>query len=382
MTDTIAAIKELLPEIRQRREEIEKARRMPLDLVKKFQATGVFALGAPKEIGGSELPLADQMRIVETIAAADGSTGWTTMLGMSSVGAAGLLSEIGQKEVFADPTAPAAGVAGPVGKAVRVDGGVRISGYWPFSSGITHSEWTFGGGMVYEGDAPKMTPHGPEVLHAWIPVSEVEIHDTWYVSGLSGTGSNDFSAEDIFVPDHRLFNLFLPSPYRTEPNYQFPAVALFTSQVAAVGLGVGRAALDELADLAQTKVPTLSMAVLADRSSAQIQIARAEAQLGAARSFLYDCVEDTWQTLLAGREVSPRQEAMNRISAAQAVETAANVAHTANVLAGGGAIYSRSPMQRHARDAEALMHHFSVSQHVWEDAGRVLLGRAPLSPIF
>jgi alkylation response protein AidB-like acyl-CoA dehydrogenase len=93
-------------------------------------------------------------------------------------------------------------------------------------------------------------------------------------------------------------------------------------------------------------------------------------------------VEQTWQTVRSGDAPTLRQLALGRIAATQAVETAASVARTANMLAGGSSIYAASSLQRHARDAEAITHHFTVAPHTWEEAGRVLLGREPSIPVF
>jgi alkylation response protein AidB-like acyl-CoA dehydrogenase len=175
-------------------------------------------------------------------------------------------------------------------------------------------------------------------VHACLPVSEVVIHDTWHVSGLCGTGSNHFSAADIFVPEQRIFALLDPSGHRAEPLYQMPPLTLFVFQVVCVSLGIARSALDDLTELAQTKVPSLYTEVLAEKAVAQVELARAEAALGSARS--------------------------------------------ANTLAGGSSLYSTSSLQRHARDAEAVTHHFTVAPHTWEEAGRVLLGREPNAPVF
>ncbi len=382
--DAMTDLKELLPEIRARRAEIEESRRIPRDLAERLRATGIFSLEVPRAIGGQEASPLDIARVVETIAAADGSTGWVSMIGISANGAAGLMSEAGAKEIYGpDPTLPTGALAGPIGQFTREDGGLRVSGRWSFASGIDNVEWLWAGGIVFENGAPVMTEHGPEIHHVHIPVSQGEIIDTWHVSGMRGTGSKDFTVTDVFVPEQRVWALFDPSGHRPEPLYQYPVVSLFVgAHVAPVALGIARAALDELNELAQTKVPSLSMAVLADRPAAQLQIARAEARLGAARAFLYDSLEDVWETVSVGREASLRQRALVRIAAVQAVETGADVARICNVLAGGGAIYETSDFQRHARDAEAMLHHFTVSQHTWEDAGRALLGRAPLAPIF
>jgi alkylation response protein AidB-like acyl-CoA dehydrogenase len=149
-----------------------------------------------------------------------------------------------------------------------------------------------------------------------------------------------------------------------------------------VSLGIARTALDELTEIAQAKTPTMYQTVLADRPVAQVELARAEAALGAARSFLYDTIGDMWQSVSAGRAVTSRQLAFGRLATMNAAETAATVTRTANTLAGGSSIYSKSSLQRHARDAEAVTHHFTVAPHVWEEAGRVLLGRQPNTPAF
>jgi hypothetical protein len=99
-----------------------------------------------------------------------------------------------------------------------------------------------------------------------MPVSEVVIHDTWHVSGLCGTGSNNFSAADVFVPVQRIFALLDPSGHRAEPSYQMPPLGLFVFQLVCVSLGIACSALDELTELAQAKVPSLYREVLAERA--------------------------------------------------------------------------------------------------------------------
>ena len=200
-----ANVHNLLPQIRQRCGEIEEARRLPRDLADKLRQTEMFSLGVPRAIGGKEATPLELMRTIETVSAADGSTGWCAMVGIANNISAGYMTEQGAREVFADPSAPTAGIAAPAGQAVRVDGGVRVSGRWPFASGVTHSDWLWAGCLVMEGDRPHMTPMGPEIIHACMPVGDVTIHDTWHVSGLRGTGSEDVSVEDTLVPDRRTF---------------------------------------------------------------------------------------------------------------------------------------------------------------------------------
>ncbi len=373
----------LLPTIQARREEIETARRLPRDLVSELAGTGIFKLSVPRAIGGDEADPLDIARVIETVSAADGSTGWCTLIGISGNINSGYMPEPGAKEVFADPAAPSAVVAAPQGAAVAEDGGMRVNGRWKFASGVTHSDWITAGCIVMEDGKPKMTPMGmPEIVHVSVPVAEIEVHDTWYVSGLNGTGSNDVSITNVFVPEHRIGSLFNPAMHRPEPLYQMPVAGVFSAHLASVGLGIARAALDEFAELAAEKTPTFSAVKMAEKPLTQIEFARAEAALGGARSFLYDTLDDLWQTASAGREATLRQRANSRIAALQAVETAARITRTLSTIAGGTSIYNDSPLQRHARDADAVTHHVVQSPQTWEDAGRVLFGFDPLFPVF
>lgn len=384
MTDSFShQLKHLLPSIRERRPEIEAARTLPPDLVDALTGTGVFRLSIPRALGGDEAEPLDIMQVMETVSTADGSTGWCTMISAGNGLAAGYMPEAGAKEVFSDPSLPTAGIAAPSGAAVPVEAGYSVSGRWKFASGISHAGWVFAGCVVLGDDgSPRMTPAGPELVHVFMPVSDVEVHDTWFVSGLCGTGSNDFSADGVFVPEVRAFSLFDPADHRPEPLYQMPVLSVFSTQIASVGIGIARAALDEFEALATEKVPTFSMVRLAEKPVTQVQIARAEGALGGARALLYDAVDDLWQTAVAGRPATLRQRAMCRIAAVAAGEAAARVTAMVCTLGGGTAIDTGSPLQRHARDAQAVTQHIAMSPQTWEEAGRVLMGLEPQFPLF
>jgi alkylation response protein AidB-like acyl-CoA dehydrogenase len=382
MNHLSAALPSLLPEIRSRRDEIEQSRRLPADLAKQMRASGIFRMTVPRSIGGEEASPLEVMRMIETVAAADGSAGWCAMIGAGNNVVSGYINERGAREVFADPTAPVGGVAAPIGAATRTAGGWNVSGRWPFASGINHSDWVWLGCMVMEDGKPVMTAGGPEMLHVCVPVGDINVHDTWFVSGLSGTGSNDVSTEGVFVPEHRTFMLFDPAGHRPEPLYRMPPMGLFIYQLACVSLGIARSALDEFAEIAQTKVPTLYEEPLADQSVIQVEVARLEAALRSARSFLYDTVEEIWRTVNSGSDPDMRQLALGRLASSHAVATGAEVAGRVSTLGGGSALYSKSSLQRHARDAGAVTHHFTVAPQTWVETGRVLLGRQPSVPVF
>jgi alkylation response protein AidB-like acyl-CoA dehydrogenase len=382
METLVQRLEKLVPGIVARREEIESGRRVPADIMKAVRDTGIFSLEVPRAIGGQEATPLEALDALEILARADGSVAWCAAQALVTGCVTGFMTEAGAKEIFADPKAVTGGAFAPKGGAVRVDGGVRVSGRWQFISGIHNAEWLMLGCLVLENGQPRMTPMGPEAIHVMVPARTVEIHDTWYVSGLCGTGSQDVSVNDLLVPERHIFVVGDPSRRRPEPLYGMPLLGWYVAHVATVSLGVARAALDEATEGAQRRVPTFTMAPLADQPTAQIELARAEAKLSSARLLLREAIADLWRVVSTGDHPAPRQLAFARMAALNAAEVGASVTRTASLLGGGSAIYSSSSLQRHMRDAEAITHHFSVAQGVWEDVGRVLMGRKPNAPMF
>jgi indole-3-acetate monooxygenase len=382
MENLVQRLEKLVPAIVARRAEIESARRLPRDLVTAVRETGLFSLEIPRALGGLEGEPEEMLRAIETLSRADGSMGWCAAQATAGGALCAYTDEAGAREVFADPRAPTAGVFAPLGAAVRVDGGVKVSGRWQFASGVHHAEWLMAGCLVMENGQPRLTPMGPEGIHVWVPASAVEIHDTWQVSGLCGTGSCDITMSDVFVPERRIFIVGDPGRCRPEPLCRMPPLASFVSHVAAVSVGIARGALDEAIQVAQKRVPTFTMAVLAEQSVGQVELARAEAALAAARALVHQALADIWRVVRTGEQPTLRHLALARVAALNATEVAAAVTRTASVLGGGSAIYTASSLQRHMRDAEAIRHHFSVAPNVWEDAGRVFMGRKPNAPLF
>src|SRR5688500_11346812 len=171
----VSRVEALLPAIRSRRDDIERNRQLPDDLAEALRQTEIFTLAVPRAIGGKETRPADIMRVIEKVAAADGSAGWCAMVGIANNGVSGYMNEVGAREVFADPMTPSCGIAAPAGMAVLVDGGFRVSGRWSFASGVAHSKWLWAGCLVTENGKLRMTSHGPEIVHVCLPVAEITI---------------------------------------------------------------------------------------------------------------------------------------------------------------------------------------------------------------
>jgi alkylation response protein AidB-like acyl-CoA dehydrogenase len=360
--------RELSDSARELAPAIERDRRLPRELVEELRRSGLMRAGAPAEVDAPQAPPAVTLSCAEEVARGDASAGWCVSIAATSSLLAGWLPSDGLAEVFGDAQHVAAGVWAPRGVARRVPGGYEVSGRWSFCSGINHSDFLFGGCLVEEEGAEK----APRVLG--MPVSELEILDTWHTSGLRGTGSHDAVAHQVFVPEQRSLWLLDP-PTSSARLYRFPILAFFALSIAAAALGNARGAIEDLQSVAMTKVGQGSSRTLAQRPSTWSTVAQAEASLRAARTFYYRAIDDAWAASGGSAPVSVELRTGLRLAATHAVRTAADVARQMYDLAGGSAIYDDSPLQRRFRDAHAATAHFQVNAATWELTGRLLLGQ-------
>ena len=349
----------------------ERDRALTPELLEELRATGLMRAGAPAALGALEAPPATTLGAAESIAAGDASAGWCVSIAATSSLLCAYLPESGAEEVFGDQASIAAGVWAPRGKAVRADGGVRVSGRWSFCSGISHSQWLFAGCVLGEGPP---AADGPVLRIVAMPTAELEILDTWHTSGLRATGSHDAVAKDVFVPDHRVLSLMDGGPRIDAPLYRFPIFGFFALSIAAAALGNARGAIADLCELAAGKTAQGSSRVLAERPATQAAVGEAEAQLRAARALYYQAIEQAW---VAAQARGPLHESLRlglRLAATHAVRASSEIARSMYDLGGGTSIYDDSPLQRRFRDAHAATAHFQVNPATWELAGRLLLG--------
>jgi alkylation response protein AidB-like acyl-CoA dehydrogenase len=319
------------------------------------------------------------MRTVEEISIADASTGWCAAIGSGSIGTANLREDVAR--AMFKPGTCMAGVGSPTGRAQPVDGGYRINGRWAYASGCHHSEWIFLGNLVFDGDKPRMANGMPEFRVAVAAMSEIEILDTWHVSGLRGTGSHDVEARDVFVPEERTSAVQLGGSVASGARPGIPMFTLFGLALVPVALGAARRAIDELLAMAQGKTPLLSGSTLRDKPVVQHEIARAEGMVQAGSALLYRTVEELVQRADRGEEIDMAMRAQVKLACTHATSTAADAADIAYRLGGGAANYERSALQRCFRDVHAVTQHFVIAASNYETVGRVMLGLDPGTPI-
>ena len=364
----VDAARDLAELIEANADDGERIRRLPLATVKALSDAQLMRMCVPAVYGGPEADPVTLVEAIEAVAHSDGAAGWCTMIASTTSSMASLLPEESAREIYGDRTSITGGVFAPNGKgeATTVDGvdGFSVTGRWAWGSGTQHCRWVLGGALCDDGT----------FRLCWFPQSEVHFHDTWHTTGMRGSGSLDYSVDGVFVPAVRTIQPAVTRPVARTPLSQFPNFTLLAAGVCAVGLGVARRALDELVELAQGKKPQYSSKTLAQSGFTQVELARAEGKLRAARAFLIDELRSAWDSAFAGDEVTVEARTGIRLAATHAATVGAEVADVAFTLAGGTAVYDTSLLGRCLRDAHVVTQHIQTAPKLNETIGKLLLG--------
>ena len=370
----LAAARDMGGSIRARSAEIEALGTLPLDLVDAIRPTGAFRQHVPDDLGGPGVTAAESLEVFEEFAYHDGSVGWCVAIASTTSLLASYLPDPHAGALFGDPGAIGGGFVMPRGRAVPVEGGLRVSGRWQWGSGTKHCT-TIGGGCLVVGPDGRPEPRGDGLAAPFVFMDpdDITFIDTWDVAGLAGTGSVDFEAREAFVPEGRWAQI-ADGPVRDNAWSRFSFYGLLACGVAAAAVGIARRAVDELVELAGAKKPQGSSRTLAERAATQSEAASTEARLRSAWSLTLDAVDDCWQSALAGEPSTVDQKRLVRLAATHATQTAADAAASIFRVAGGAAVYRTSPIQRCFRDTAVAAQHAMVAPRTLETAGRLRMG--------
>jgi indole-3-acetate monooxygenase len=361
--DLLATARQLDPAVRSFADRAETERRLPRALADQLRDAGLFRMCVPSVYGGPEANPMTMVRAIAAVSESDGAAGWCTMIASTTSSLASFLPESAAQLIFGNPLLVSGGAVSPNGTAVSVGGGWRVSGRWAWGSGTSHCDWIVGGALTDTGEYRLM----------FMPAAEVKLLDTWYSSGLKGTGSTDFTATDVFVPTHCSVQPGVDRSVVDSPLARFPNFTLLAAGVAATLLGIARRAVNEITDLAQGKVPAFSSKTLATSSLAQVDIARAEAAVSAGFAFLLDELAAAWDVAVSGGKVDVAQRLRVRLAAVHAAHESARAVDLAYHLCGGSSVYSANVLQRCFRDVHVATQHLQVSTKVLETIGRTMV---------
>ena len=361
----------------------ERNRRLAAPVIDALRAAGLFRLFTPRALGGLEIDPVTFARVVEEVSTFDSAAGWSFQINTGAWWTSRMSPE-GVAELYADgPDLMMAASFAPPHRAEEVPGGYRVTGRGPLASTIHDSRWALMSAILFDGDQPRMTPVGPDVISVVMHTRDVEIIDTWDSLGMRGTDSNDIAANDVFVPQSRVFRLdpdaAASAPF-DGPLYRMPALAATFTIIAPVALAIARGAIRELRDIVTTKVPLGSVKTARDRGAVQSAVAEAEAMVRSARLFFYDALTTAWERAVAQKPFTLEDKADLMLASTWAVRNAARATDLMHRMGGTNGIYARSRLERHFRDAQTVRHHGFVSDSRLETVGQVYLRVPPEFP--
>jgi alkylation response protein AidB-like acyl-CoA dehydrogenase len=373
--DVADAVTRLAPTISAMAADIETARRLPDDLLADLKDAGCLRMLLPPSHGGIGVTLPEAMRVFAALSRADASVAWTVANCSGAWCDFAGLPRATFDAVFSGADVTVAGVFAPCGVADRVDGGYRVNGRWGFASGCLHADWLYGNCLEDVDGLRRMRT-------VVFPVSEIAIEDTWTVSGLCGTGSHHFTADEVFVPIARTCATLEAEPCVDVPLVRIPTPPLFALAITSIAVGVAQGALDDILELAGGKTPLLASAPLAANPLFQNQLANADTDLRAARGLAYQEACAAWAAAVDRTPFTMEHRARIRATAAWATARATAVVDFAYHAGGGSALYAGNPLQRRLRDIHAITQHFLVKPDTMTTVGAVLAGQDVDLPVF
>lgn len=364
-TDLVAAARAVAPLVRERADRAEAERRLPADLVEVLTDAGLFRMLVPEVYGGPQADPLVLLEAIETVAAADGAAGWCVNIASTTSSMSWYLDPEWARRIYGDPKTVTGGAFAPTGRGRRVEGGYLIdAGRWAWGSGTQHCQW-INCGVLTDGGAFHLM---------FLPAQEVEFLDTWYASGLRGTGSLDFEVHDRFVPAGRELQPGRTATQVDAPLCHFPNFALLAAGLGAVTIGIAQRGVDELVAVAGERKPMLSARTLAQQGYVQLDLARAAACVAGARGYLRDQVGRMWEQVLAGERPTIEERAEVRLACHHVAAEAARAIDLVYTAAGGASVYSSSPLQRCLRDIHVATQHVMLSPRNLETYAKVRLG--------
>lgn len=379
-TAMVARARALIPQLRDRAARTEELRRLPPETEHDLHEAGLFRIVQPKRVGGSELDYVALVDCAEQLGKADASVAWNFANLASHQWMLAMFDKRAQDLVWdRDPNALiASSFIFPAGRARRVDGGYKLRGSWPFSSGVASCEWNMLGSVVSSDDEAD----GIEYRIFLLPRSDYRILDTWNAAGLQGTGSNDVEVRDAFVTESlsiAVSNLAGgPTPgsaVNPNPLYTLPVFSLFPFVLSGVALGNAQACLDDYIDTARYRASTYNRAKLGDLQSTQIKIAEASAKIDAARLIMRSNCIEAMEAARHGQIPNMVVKTRSRRDGAHSVNLCTEAVSLLFAASGARGLFTSGALQRQFRDAHAINSHIAFNfDAAGTNYGRIALG--------
>lgn len=361
----IKRFEQIRPLLGEQSRRFDAERRLSDEAFGALSEAGFFRLLLPDQLGGCGLSPLDFMTVVEHAAAFDGTIGWLVGNGGGMSRAGGYLPPEAAQRVFGKPSAFVASSTGAIGKAVPAEDGYRITGRWPFASGAPHAT-TF---------APlcEVNDGKGRIVLAFLPREAVNLIDNWHVSGMRGTGSWDFEADDAFLSAEFVCD-FQPAPTQPGVVYRLPGISAFVWTVATVPLGIAKGAIDALISVSNGHRRLGITIPIAERELVQAEIGRCVATCRAAGHYMRSAMSDLCASVECEGSDLVAARINYRLACSHAAEVAVGVVLKLNDLIGARALAESQPFERRERDVRAAAKHIAMSAEQFVIGGRYALG--------
>jgi 3-hydroxy-9,10-secoandrosta-1,3,5(10)-triene-9,17-dione monooxygenase len=368
-----------VPVLRERAALTEELRQIPKETVDDFHASGILRAAQPTRFGGYDIDYPVVLDIAAELGRGCGSAAWCYAVWAAHNWAAGMFPEEAQKEYWAESVDVLSSTSlNPThAQVTSVNGGYQLSGRWDFSSGCDAATWAILAGMGSDG-----------MLWLMVPRPNYTIKDTWFVSGLRGTGSKDIVVDEIFVPEHRVVHVADlregRSPGRCihgTPNFRIPLQTMFTYSLAAPILGMAQGAVEAFEEYMTVRVAYTTGERMAENAPVHIRLSEAEAEVHSARLIMAEDGRKAVDRAERGEMPELRERARVRRNQAYVAKLSVRAVDRLFEASGGHALFDVSPIQRFHRDAHAASHHFGLAWETGaEEYGRIRLGLEPKNP--
>ena len=374
----VARVREMASMLDAASDEIDRRRELPEGVVEALIERGLFRLLLPRPLGGAELLPAQYVPVIEEIAKHNASTAWCVNQNSGcSMTAAHLAPEVA-REMFGGPRGMLAWGPGP-GEARIAPGGYNVTATWAFASGSHHASWLGCHVPVIEADG-KTRVHAdgsPVVRTMLFPKSATKFTDIWHTIGLRGTGSDQYSVKDLFVPE--AYSIDVLSRRETQKGedrllYRFSSLALYAAGFAGVALGIARSMLGDFIVLARDKIPRGARKTMRDNNVTQAQVGQAEARLSSARGWLLHSLEDITEAVEGRGHITLDERMTIRLASTFAIHTSLEIVDILYQAAGATAIFDENPFERRFRDIHSVAQQLQGRQQHFETVGQHLMG--------
>jgi alkylation response protein AidB-like acyl-CoA dehydrogenase len=341
----------LTPVLADRARRSEELRECPPETVADFENSGLLVAGNPPRYGGYEVDYDVTHAVLIELGRGDASQAWCYAVWTVLNWAVGHFPVQAQEEYFGSgPHTRCSSSFDPSkGKAKRVSGGYRLTGHWDFSSGCDAASWFMPGATG---------PEGP--LWLLLPKGDYEVVDTWYVSGLAGTGSKDVDVRDVFVPEHRTLNPAAAGETNLTAwelhgrlTYRIPMRMLLIWELICPLLGIADAAIEEFVNRWRG---TSGRSRSGEGAQMQVRLAHAGAEVDAAKALFHKSMDYLLTTARNGDLYSELDKARFNRDKAFVVQLCVQAVNRLFEVSGGRSLYLSERMQRLHRDAHALSH--------------------------